>query len=69
MTHDQDKIIADLTEWADSRGNWVFVRDLGIYYEFLKLREIGEEKSGIQKPVKPVQGQEGEQEDAYGSTG
>ena len=39
MNADQDKLIADLLEWADSRGNWVFVMFLGQYYELLKKRE------------------------------
>ena len=39
MTESQDKLIADLTEWGNSRGNCVFVMFLGQYYELLKKRE------------------------------
>ena len=39
MTADQDKLIADLTEWADSRGNWLFVKWLLLYVDVLKKRE------------------------------
>ena len=43
MTESQDKLIADLTEWGNSRGNWVFVMFLGQYYELLKKLEREDE--------------------------
>ena len=39
MTESQDKLIADLTEWGNSRGNWVFVKWLLLYVDVLKKRE------------------------------
>jgi len=48
MTEDQEKLIADLLEWADSRGNWVFVKWLGLYYELLKQREIKDKQDSIE---------------------
>jgi len=39
MTQNQDKIVQDLLEWADKKGNWNFVRDLKLYYALLKKME------------------------------
>ena len=47
MTESQDKLIADLTEWENSRGNWVFVMFLGQYYNLLKEMEKKEEEPEI----------------------
>ena len=54
MNESQEQLYQDLRKWADSRGNWNFVRDLEIYYTFLNQREI---EIINQEPVRPLQGQ------------
>ena len=57
MNESQEQLYQDLRKWADSKGNWLFVRHLDWYYEYWKLRELPVEIIN-QKPVKPVHREE-----------
>ena len=52
MNESQEQLYQDLRKWADSRGNWVFCRDLEIYFEYLKQRET---EVIDQKPVRELE--------------
>ena len=54
MTADQQQLYQDLREWADKKGNWVFVEHLDWYYNYLKRQEQPAEIIN-QKPVIPLE--------------
>ena len=54
MTESQEKLYHDLRNWADKKGNWVFVKNLDLYYNYLSRQELPVEVIE-QKSVRPLE--------------